>query len=158
MIKAVRSVLLCERMEQEEGGRANYLGVMGETLWLNSSPNLFAGWLTLMLELDRRATQGRIQIEAADYRNVVSSKLPAGWWLAPIAFPVMIPVREDGPLTVSIFDGVKTGTPYRFKWRFEFMPGAEILPDEAWAEAVALSADTTQLMGLDLDAQGDARH
>lgn len=127
MITGLRSALLCAKVEMHPDGRADYLGILGGEVSADSRPGMVQAWLTLQIELDRKATAGRVLVECEGLKQDFPFYAPAGHSEAATAFPLLIPVLKEGTLWVTVLDdGAKT-KPLRQKWRLKFTPNAENL-------------------------------
>ena len=158
MITGVRSALICERVEQNDAGSANYFGICGASLIAESNPGFLEIWAALHVEVDRKATQGHVKVEAADYSQIFPFDLPAGWWLAGMAFPLIVPVLRAGPLTVAVFDDGRKGKPFRFRWNIEISPDAKILDEAAGRDFVETGRKAGEILAGDLAANGKVKH
>ncbi len=158
MIIGVRSVLICERVEQDDAGRANYFGICGASIMAESNPGFLHIWAALHVEVDRKATQGHVRVEAADYSQIFPFDLPAGWWLAGMAFPLIVPVLREGPLTVAVFDEGRKGKPFRFRWNIEISPDAKVLDEAAGRDFVEAGKKAGEIIADNLAVQGKTKY
>ena len=158
MIIGVRSALICERVEQDDAGRANYFGICGASIMAESNPGFLHIWVALHVEVDRKATLGHVKVEAADYSQRFPFDLPPGWWLAGMAFPLIVPVVRAGPLTVAVFDDGRKGHPFRFRWNIEISADAKILDEAAGRDFVDLGKEAGKIIADNLAAQGKTKH
>ncbi|MBI1685205.1 hypothetical protein [Caulobacter hibisci] len=130
MITAVRSALICDKVERREGGLTDYLGVHGFKMLADSRPGLFEVWLTLHVDVDKRPTKGQVSVSAADLGLIVPFAFTTERGMSVIAFPIYIPVQAPDTLTVTITDADRRDRPMRFKWSLGFAPGAKVLDAE----------------------------
>jgi hypothetical protein len=146
MITGVRSAILCNEVLQNADGTVDYLGLQGAALVLDSNPNILNIWLSLHLELDRKPATGRVRVTTDDFDLTVPFHLAAGWALSAVAFPMNIPVRSEGPLTVSVSEDRLDRKPYRFKWSLGFETGAKILEPQTWDRYVEVSRQSSEIL------------
>jgi hypothetical protein len=129
MITGLRSALFCAKVEMHRDGRADYLGILGAEMSADSRPGVVQAWLTLQIELDRKATVGRVVVECDGLKQDFPFEAPAGLAEAATAFPLMIPVLKEGTLWVTVIDDSGKAKPIRQKWRLKFLPDARPLED-----------------------------
>lgn len=158
MIVGLRSALLCDHVEQDAHGVVNYLGVHGGTLIANSRPGLLDVWISLVVELDGRATAGHVQVRAADYDQTIPFEAPAGLKLSAIAFPILITLLRKGALTVSVTDDAPHGRTLSTSWTMDFAADAQVLAADATASFLAGSAQARDEMTAHLTAQQGRMH
>lgn len=158
MITGVRSAIICERVEEDDAGRANYLGICGDWIMAESKPGFLHIWAALLVEVDGKPTQGHVRVEAADYSQIFPFDIPAGRRLAGMAFPLIVPVVRAGPLTVAIFDDGRKGKPFRYRWNLEFSPDAKILGDAAGRDFVKTGKEAAEILNESLAAMGKVKH
>ena len=145
MIIALRSAIICNKIE-EKGAGADYLGIYGATLLVDSQPGFLQFYLAIQLELDRKPTSGFIRVTAADYNHAFPLAVPKGHWLPAIAFQLILPVLSAGPLMVSIHDAEGRGKPIRLKWTIAFAENAKVLDESAGHDFIATSEEVAALV------------
>lgn len=141
MITGLRSALICAKVEMHSDGRTDYLGIVGAEISADSRPGFVQAWLTLQLELDRKATVGRVQVECEGLKQDFAFEAPAGHAETGVALPLMIPILKEGALWVTVLEDGGRGKPLRQKWRLKFKSDAEELEDPSAARQIA---DTCQ--------------
>ena len=149
MIIALRSAIICNKIE-EKGAGADYLGIYGATLLVDSQPGFLQFYLAIQLELDRKPTSGFIRVTAADYNHAFPLAVPKGHWLPAIAFQLILPVLSAGPLMVSIHDAEGRGKPIRLKWNIAFAENAKVLDESAGDDFIATSETVAALVKTSL--------
>lgn len=129
MITGLRSALICSKVEQHADGRTDYIGVVGAELSADTRPGYIQAWVVLQVELDRKATSGRVWVECEGLKQDYPFDVPAGLLAAGAAFPLLIPVLKEGTLWVTVVDDGARTKAQRQKWRLQFKPGAAELAD-----------------------------
>lgn len=124
MITAIRSALICDKVEATPEGLTNYHGIHGNRLVAGTRPGLLQVWLTLHLELDKRRSAGAVILAAPDLEMRVPFDVTTDRGLTVIAFPVLIPVLAAGVLTVTVTDEGRRDKPFRFRWNLDIAPAA----------------------------------
>lgn len=142
MITALRSALICAKVVTHDDGRTDLLGIVGGEISADSRPGVVQAWLSLQIELDRKATSGRVLVECEGLKQAFPFSAPAGHAEAGAAFPLIIPVLKEGALWVTVFDDQARAKPLRQKWRLKFLPDAQALEDPV--AAARQIADTCQ--------------
>jgi hypothetical protein len=142
MITGLRSALICANVVTHNDGRTDLIGIVGGEISADSRPGVVQAWLSLQIELDRKATTGRVLVECDGLKQDFPFSAPAGHAEAGAAFPLIIPVLKEGTLWVTVFDDQAKVKPLRQKWRLKFTANAEELEDPAGAARQI--ADTCQ--------------
>jgi hypothetical protein len=140
MITGVRSALFCDKVERAPDGLTHYLGIHGSHMSVATQPGLLEVWLTLHLDVDKRRTQGEVQVRAAQLDLRVPFDMTTDRGMTVIAFPLLVAVQAPDVLTVTIADAGRRDKPFRFKWSLAPTPGARVLDAEA-ATAIVTGAD-----------------
>lgn len=78
MITGLRSALMCSKVEQHVDGRTDYIGVVGAELSAETRPGYVQAWVVLQVELDRKATSGRVWVECEGLKQDFPFEVPAG--------------------------------------------------------------------------------
>ena len=146
MITAIRSALICDKVEATPEGLTNYHGIHGNRLVAGTRPGLLRVWLTLHLEIDKRRSAGAVALAAPDLDMKVPFDVTTDRGLTVIAFPVLIPVLAAGGLTVTVTDEGRRDKPFRFKWNLDIAPGAREVEGEAAASLVEQTRSANQAM------------
>lgn len=141
MITGLRSALICAKVQQHADGQTDYIGIIGADISADSRPGVVQAWLTLQIELDRKATVGRVVVECEGLKQDFAFEAPAGHAEVGTALPLMIPVLKEGTLWVTILDDSARAKPLRQKWRLKFKPDAQELEDPGAGRQIA---DTCQ--------------
>lgn len=141
MITSLRSVLICERVEQDADGNLTLHGVAGEMLTADTRPGLVNVWLTIALEVDGSATPGQVKIDAPNFGQAIPFSVPAHVGLTYLAFPIAVPVFGDGTLDITVVDDARKSSPFTVKWKIGLDDDAEVLGHIA-SEALVDAAKT----------------
>ncbi|AYV48547.1 hypothetical protein CFHF_20030 [Caulobacter flavus] len=141
MITAVRSAVICDKVERRANGLTDYLGIHGAVLLAQSLPGLLEVWIALHLDVDKRQTRGRVSLASADLGLMVPFDFATGRGMSVIAFPLFIPIQAAHTLTLTIQDDDRRDRPFRFKWALGFAPGAKALEPHVAATVVEEAAE-----------------
>lgn len=160
MITGLRSALICAKVVSNDDGRTDLIGIVGGEISADSRPGVVQVWLSLQIELDRKATSGRVLVECDGMKQDFPFSAPSGHAEAGVALPLMIPVLREGALWVTVHDDQAKAKPLRQKWRLKFMADAEALEDPI--SAARQIADTCQRAAASVAASarggGATRH
>lgn len=157
MITAIRSALICDKVEITPEGLTHYQGIHGNRLAVTTRPGLLQVWLTLHLEIDKRRSTGAVTLAAPDLDLKVPFDVTTDRGLTVIAFPVLIPVLASGVLAVTVTDEGRRDKPFRFKWTLDIAPGAREMDGGATAGLVDQTRAANLAMAASL-AKPPPRH
>ena len=151
MIVAIRSALICESATQDAEGRVNYIGVLADRLAAYSRPGIIECCLTLVLDLDKRATEGFIRIRSEGFTPADAPiSVPAGWSGMSTAVPMLVPVVAPGFLRVEVHDEARRLKPFKLMWSLEFSKDAQELDPAAAADFIKTGEQVGEIAALSL--------
>jgi hypothetical protein len=145
MITGLRSILACEEVVETEDGRVNYLGVASDRLHADSRPGFVSVWLAIVCDLDGQRTEARLELTAPDFNHAFPFQAPAGITATGLLVPVLIPILNEGQLTVRVIDEGKGGKVLKARFDLLFHADAKVLDDHAgrrFVEEANLAAET----------------
>ena len=127
MITGVRTALICDRLEQDELGRTNAMGLYGDTIYASSRPGFVDCWLLVMPELDGRPTEATVMVEAPEFAHTFPYSAGAGLTVSGAGYQMILPVLQPGRLTVTVRNAQHKGAPFTRLWKLAFTDQAAIL-------------------------------
>jgi hypothetical protein len=159
MITAIRSAVICERVEVDDDGMINLHRVRGDPLVPENTPGFLHVWVFLLAELDGKRSVGHVRVVAAEFAPpVVPFDLPGGLCVSAMAFLMLIPVVRSGALKISIVDRERGGKPLRIQWGMELDPDAPPLDEAAGRGFVKLGVASAEIITAAVRARRSRTH
>ena len=138
MIIGVRAALLLEGLQEVEGGFANYMGVATGYLSAKHRPGFVDTIIAFHLESDNQPSRGAFHVVAKGFDHRFPFEIAGGHWMSVAAFPLLIPVLEEGALQISLTaEGRAIRKPWSYTWQLEFQDPPESLPKEEFDRFLA---------------------
>jgi hypothetical protein len=131
MITALKSVLMCSKVEHDDDGRANIIGLIGETLRADSKPGFVQNWVFIGADVDGHGSTGTIKLRAPSYSFAVPFEVPVGLEMAAFSLPILVPVLRASVLHIELIDDARRGKPFCAQWKLDFHPDPQVLGEEA---------------------------
>jgi hypothetical protein len=158
MITAIRAAILCDSVVTRPDGRVDLLGLWDDHVLAASKPGIVRPWLVVNFELDGSGADGRIVATAPGFNQSVPYQTPPGPEMTMAAFPILVPIIEEGALTVSAFDIRKPEKAFEVIWATGFAKGAEELNPELVKDLIQAGAEAASLATTGLQVRKTTRH